>query len=214
MPQDQKVYLPPGGTMGELIRETDWSKTSLGPIEQWPQTLLTNLATILESPLPQLICWGRELTMLYNDAYIANLGDKHIALGKCLRDVWFETWDIAQPLFNKAFAGEAVTFESATLTLLRHGYPEQTWFDFSISPLRDNEGKVVGVLNMAIEITKKEKELRENEERFRATFEQAAVGMAHVSLSGRFLIINAKYCQITGYSQEELLQLTFQEIKG
>jgi hypothetical protein len=47
MPQDKKVYLPPGGTMGELIRSMDWSKTPFGPMEQWPLTLLSNLATIL-----------------------------------------------------------------------------------------------------------------------------------------------------------------------
>ena len=50
------------------------------------------------------------------------------------------------------------------------------------------------------------------EKRFRATFEQAAVGIAHVSPEGRFLRINQKYCDIVGYSYEETLQLTFQDI--
>jgi hypothetical protein len=35
MPQDQKVFLPPGGTMGEMIRSMDWSKTPLGPMDRW-----------------------------------------------------------------------------------------------------------------------------------------------------------------------------------
>ena len=51
-----------------------------------------------------------------------------------------------------------------------------------------------------------------SEKRFRATFEQAAVGIAHVSPDGRFLRINQKYCDIVGYSYEETLQLTFQDI--
>jgi PAS domain S-box-containing protein len=54
--------------------------------------------------------------------------------------------------------------------------------------------------------------LRESEERFRATFEKAAVGIAHVGLDGRWLRVNQKVCEIVGYSSEELLQLTFQEI--
>jgi two-component system cell cycle sensor histidine kinase/response regulator CckA len=54
--------------------------------------------------------------------------------------------------------------------------------------------------------------LQQSEERFRATFEQAAVGIAHVSLLGQFIRVNQKLCDIVGYSRSELLQKTFQEI--
>ncbi len=57
-----------------------------------------------------------------------------------------------------------------------------------------------------------EQTLRESEERFRATFEQAAVGIAHVALGGRFLRINQKFCDIVGYSHDEMLAQTFQDI--
>ena len=56
------------------------------------------------------------------------------------------------------------------------------------------------------------RELQENEERFRATFEQAAVGIAHVAPDGRWLRVNQKLCEIVGYSRQELLQKTFQDI--
>ena len=52
----------------------------------------------------------------------------------------------------------------------------------------------------------------ESEQRFRATFEQAAVGVAHVGADGRFLQLNQKFCDITGYSQKEMSALTFQDI--
>jgi PAS domain S-box-containing protein len=55
-------------------------------------------------------------------------------------------------------------------------------------------------------------EALEREERFRATFEQAAVGIAHVSPEGRFLRTNQKFCDIVGYSEEKVLDLTFQDI--
>jgi len=55
-------------------------------------------------------------------------------------------------------------------------------------------------------------EALEREERFGATFEQAAVGVAHVSPDGKFLRLNQKFCDIVGYSQEEMLALTFQDI--
>ena len=54
--------------------------------------------------------------------------------------------------------------------------------------------------------------LQISEERFRMTFEQAAVGVAHVSPEGRFLRINQKFCDIVGYSKEEMHARTFQEI--
>jgi PAS domain S-box-containing protein len=65
----------------------------------------------------------------------------------------------------------------------------------AIGELRSNEGRLL-----------------ESEERFRATFEQAAVGMAHVGADGRWLRVNQKLCEIVGYSREELLSKTFQDI--
>src|SRR5918992_47516 len=57
-----------------------------------------------------------------------------------------------------------------------------------------------------------EEELRESEERFRGTFEQAAVGIAHVATDGHWLRVNRRFCDIVGYEKEELLGLTFQDI--
>lgn len=84
-----------------------------------------------------------------------------------------------------------------------------------ISPIRDHTGQVVGVATIASDVTERkqvEAILHESEERFRATFEQAAVGIAHVGLDGRFLRVNRKLCEILGYTQAELMRLTFQEI--
>jgi len=54
--------------------------------------------------------------------------------------------------------------------------------------------------------------LRESEERFRATFEQAAVGISHVDIDGRFLRVNRKLCEITGYERDELLELNIRDV--
>ncbi|HLN85988.1 MAG TPA: PAS domain S-box protein, partial [Candidatus Limnocylindrales bacterium] len=54
--------------------------------------------------------------------------------------------------------------------------------------------------------------LRESEELFRSTFENAAVGIAHVTTDGHWLRVNDKLCQILGYSREQLLAKTFQEV--
>jgi PAS domain S-box-containing protein len=57
-----------------------------------------------------------------------------------------------------------------------------------------------------------DEKLRESEERFRGTFEQAAVGIAHVAVDGKFLRVNDKLSEITGYHRAELLQKTFVEL--
>jgi len=65
---------------------------------------------------------------------------------------------------------------------------------------------------MALDNAQVYRNLEQSEKRFRATFEQAAVGIAHVSPEGKFLRINQKFCDIVGYSREEMLQQTFQNI--
>ena len=68
---------------------------------------------------------------------------------------------------------------------------------------------------LQVEIARREQAeqaLRESETRFRVTFEQAAVGICHVGIDGRFLRVNSKLCDILGYPREELLARSFQEI--
>ncbi|MCA1731038.1 MAG: PAS domain S-box protein, partial [Actinobacteria bacterium] len=85
----------------------------------------------------------------------------------------------------------------------------------TISPIKDSEGHIIGASAIARDITENklaEQALRESEERFRATFEQAAVGVSHVALDGSWIRVNQKFCDIVGYPREELLDLTFQNI--
>ena len=84
-----------------------------------------------------------------------------------------------------------------------------------ISPIRNHAGQIVGVSTIASDITERKRVeaiLHESEDRFRATFEQAAVGIAHVGLDGRFLRVNRKLCDILGYTPAELMGISFQEI--
>ena len=93
-----------------------------------------------------------------------------------------------------------------------------TLFPVSLSyaPIRDDEGQIIGIMAFAEDITERkqtEQQIAESEERFRTIFEQAAVGMMEVqSKTSKFILVNQKYCDIVGYSQEELLETTFQQI--
>jgi len=81
--------------------------------------------------------------------------------------------------------------------------------------VRGEEGRPVRMVGSMADVTERrraEEALRESEDRFRVTFESAAVGMAHLALDGRWLRINDKLLETVGYEREELLSLTFQDI--
>jgi two-component system cell cycle sensor histidine kinase/response regulator CckA len=85
----------------------------------------------------------------------------------------------------------------------------------SISPMRDGSGQIMGASKIARNITahkRAERALRESEERYRASFSNAAVGIAHVDLDGRWMLFNDAVCHITGYAREELSGKSFSEI--
>jgi PAS domain S-box-containing protein len=76
----------------------------------------------------------------------------------------------------------------------------------------DNIPHIMSITRDITERKKIEKMLRESEERYRTTFELTALGIAHLALDGRWLRVNQALCDIVGYSREELLDKTFQEI--
>jgi PAS domain S-box-containing protein len=99
----------------------------------------------------------------------------------------------------------------------RESWPDGrvSWVTTTKMPLRDKDGKTVGTFGVARDFTqfkRAEEALRESEQRFRGTFENAAVGIVHTDPSGRFLRVNEKFCAIVGYPREELLERTFHDI--
>jgi len=97
VPDDRGIpegWLRGSSVLGCLVREFDWSKTPLGAIEGWEQSLKTVVRVLLTSRFAMWMSWGSELTFLYNDAYAKmTLGKKHPwALGKRSEEVWQEIW--------------------------------------------------------------------------------------------------------------------------
>ena len=89
------------------------------------------------------------------------------------------------------------------------------WVSVSARAVKDEDGSLLGFEGTIEDVDERKRAedgLRENEQRFRATFEQAAVGVAQVSLDGEYLRVNEKLCEILGRGREELLSTTFQEL--
>jgi PAS domain S-box-containing protein len=148
------AFLAGGGGMGALMRAHDWRTSPLGPPETWPGPLRAVVQLMLGNRQLMFVAWGPELAFLYNDGYAPTFGAKHPSgLGRPLRAVWSEIWDDIEPLVSKALAGEATYSENLHLVMERNGYPEDAWFTFSYSPLRDESGEVAGIFCAGIETT-------------------------------------------------------------
>src|SRR5215831_2122098 len=151
-------FLAGGGEMGERIRAMDWSRTPLGPIDGWPQSLRSALSHLLPSKAQIVLFWGPDLITFYNDAYAPVLGSKHPgALGAPVRKVWPEIWEpTLKALFDPVLAtGEAFWGQDWPFFIERHGYLEETYFDVSYDPVRDESGNVGGVFCIVSETTRR-----------------------------------------------------------
>ena len=155
-----------------LTHAHDWSASAIGDRATWPRCLETVLDLMLSSKFAMCLGWGPELTLLYNDAYDPFLGARHpTGLGQPLREVWAEVWTDIEPSVTSAMAGIPVDHVDLPLTMTRHGYPEETWWTFAYSPLRDDDGMVAGFLDIATETTGKvvhERDLMKREAQLRA----------------------------------------------
>src|SRR3954464_10831728 len=143
-----------GGEMARLVRSKDWSRTPLGPIETWPQSLRTTVSLCLASNFPINIIWGPEHTQIYNDGYRAVCGEVHPrALGEGYDVTWASAWPAIGEPFVRALAGETSYLENQRMFLMRNGYLEETFFTFSLSPIRDESGGIGGVFHPVTETT-------------------------------------------------------------
>jgi PAS domain S-box-containing protein len=195
----EHYFLAGGGEMGELIRNKDWSKTTLGDPETWPASLCTMVAVMLNNPFGMYIAWGDNYTQLYNDAYRPILGSiKHPdALGNSTKQTFSEIWDIIGPMFAGVMEGKPVGFPDFMFPLNRNGFIEECYFYFSYSPIRKEDGTVGGVLVTVIETTetirgitdekKHQQELELSEKRFRTLVMESPVPKAIVK--GKDMVI-------------------------
>ena len=148
-------FLAGGGEMGALTRAFDWSKTSLGPPETWPQSLRVTVRLVLNSGHPMFIWWGPELIQFYNDAYRATMGpERHpSALGARGRECWDEIWDIIGPQIELRHGRQGIDLACRPLVpVTRHGRREDVWWTYSYGPI-DLDGKVGGVLVVCNDVT-------------------------------------------------------------
>lgn len=197
-------FLDGGGEMGARMRAYDWKSSSLGPPEEWPQSLRVTLRLMLNSGHPMFIWWGPQLIQFYNDAYAETMGpERHpSALGARGRDCWDEIWHIIGPQVEYVLAGKGSTWnEDRLVPVTRHGRREDVWWTYSYGPI-DLDGGVGGVLVVCNDVTVQhlvKEELKDRTRHLEKLFEQAPSFMAvmrgpdHV-----FELTNGAYKRLVG----------------
>jgi signal transduction histidine kinase len=145
--------------MAKVMRAVDWSRTRLGPVDRWSQSLRMMVRLVLANRFPNLLWWGSDYVQLYNDAYRPILGTKHPAsMGQPTRECWHEIWHILAPLIHTPFHGGPATWmEDIVLEINRYGFVEETHFTIAYSPVPDETAPngIGGVLATVHEITQK-----------------------------------------------------------
>jgi PAS domain S-box-containing protein len=160
---DPYAFLSGGGEMGQRMRAHDWAATSLGPLADWPQSLKTMVSTCLNSPVLATVLWGPDLIMLYNDAYIPSLADRHPnAMATPVAYVWGSAWEqVCAPFHHCQRTGEGFSQAEVELPMIRRGKSETTYWNFSAAPIRGENGLIVGLFNQGTEITEAIRQERE-----------------------------------------------------
>ena len=200
------LFLSGGGEMGASVRGHAWDATTLGAPRTWARSLQTLVGVMLSAGQPMFIAWGPDGLLLFNDGYAAMLGGRRSgALGKPFFDVWPEVEEALEPLFDRVFDGEPVHMDDITLMLDRAGGPAEAHFAFSYTPVRDEDGAIVGLFCPCTETTEQVFAARrhaEERERLAQLFEQAPSFMA--VLEGpdhRIELINPGYARLIGHRQ-------------
>jgi PAS domain S-box-containing protein len=213
-------FLEDGGELGALTRGYDWSSTSVGPIDSWPQTLKATVGIILHSDFPMFLWWGEDMVQFYNDAYRPSLGQdgKHPkALGQDAITCWPEIWDIIYPLIHQVkTTGKSFFSEDQLIPIFRNGKIEDVYWTFSYSAVIGDTGYIDGVLVVCNETTRKvnmveklrqaQRQLQLSESNLKNMIMQAPVAMA--ILKGRQHVVeiaNDRMFTLWGKSRETLL---------
>lgn len=198
-------FLNGGGTMGQRIRDFDWAATPLGSPASWPQSLRSAVSICLHSSFPTAIYWGNELRLIYNDAWSPIPAERHPwALGQPGQLVWPDIWDVVGPQFQNVLdTGEGFSTYDQMLPMVRGGVARETYWNYSFTPIRGEDGAVVGIFNQGHETTSRvlaERQSIAERERLQRMFEQAPGFVAMLQGPDHVLeLANPAYLQLIGH---------------
>ncbi len=198
------------GKVAGSIRSRRWGSTPLGDIDSWPLPLVFCLNLILNSSAPCFVLWGSRMLQFYNDSCLPLLGPRHPQfLGRPASECWSEFWHIIGPQLSRVLErGETVAHDHARLPILRDGFLQDTYWNYSFSPVFDEQGEIAGVLIVCSDITPELLALQrvdEVEERLTRVLDALNEAVIVTDRNGRIERINPAAASLTGCTPAEAL---------
>jgi diguanylate cyclase (GGDEF)-like protein/PAS domain S-box-containing protein len=193
VPEDARIY-----AVARDVTERDKMEGALAASEARYRTLVHNL------PNAAVVTFDHDLRYTFAAGNVDTVREDLI--GRTLNEVWPQHAAMLTPRYRAALGGHEQAFEMAA---------PQGQFWVQLAPLRDGEGAIEGGMLLVQDISavrRAEREAVEADRRFQTAFEEAPIGMGMVTPEGRYLRVNRALCEITGYSEEQLLQTTVDAI--
>ena len=216
-PQTGSPAAPPSasGLTGDWMQAPEWADSALGPPARWPSALRAAAGLIMASNVPMVIGWGPDLLIVHNESYAEVLGDRGPAQGQPFAEVWADLWETVGATVERALAGETVYQEAAPRLLRRQGRVEMAWLTFSVSPLRDEDGRTCGLFGVITAVSsdaRTERRLRESEERFRLIADSAPALMWVTKLDRKRSFVNRAYLDFLGITYEQAVDFDWRAV--
>lgn len=186
--------------MRKHLNTYDWTAFPQGHPASWPAAIRTAFQLMLDSTQPTALAWGPDLALFYNDAYAELLAHRHPdAMARPFRDVWPELQPVLDPLLERTLAGESGLLQDNPFQVVRNGSSEHAFYIWSLLPVRDGDGKVIGILNPCVETTRQ----LEAEQRFSVLVDQTVQAIWEADAGGEMTMDSPSWRASTGQTRDE-----------
>lgn len=207
-----------GGECGAIVRDTDWSRTALGPIAHWSAELRATVSNVVNSPVAKVLMWGADHIMIYNDAYREVAGTNHPrAMGGTVPGIWPEIWQWNRAVLEAGFRGETLSYRDQVLTLNRGGAAAEIVFDLFYTPVFQADGSVGGVLCTCVDNTARamaERALSASEAELRAVTDAMPVLVSFIDRDHVFRFANRHYVEWFGLAPDQVVGRHARDVIG
>lgn len=216
LPKHDPQITQPSPTARKMLTSMPPSHPSVVDPARWTGSLRAVLHIVLDSKQPTFLAMGPERLCVYNDAFVPIMGRKHPEMfGRPSSETWAEAWGELEPMFDRVFGGEAVHMSEFDLGPSQ-GLIENANFDFSCTPIKADDGSVVGLFGVCFEATDRatpESKHLASAERERSRLSEMARDLfAVATFDGHLRSINPAWSRLLGRSEEELTTRPFAEI--
>lgn len=213
------AFLKTGGDLGRLINDFKWNETALGAIALWSENLCSSLSILLGSSVPSFLVWSDEHYFFYNDSFRPFIRKSIVnsdILGRPANEVLRTEWKIAASTLKEMTVRQiAKSEDNITASFVQNAIVKDVYLTLSYRAIYDKSGITQGFFVTCIESSASIPALIKSSSarsQLNSVLMQSNAGIAQANTEGRIVEVNERYCQMLGYSREEILKMNLGEL--